>query len=143
MTKRKDFYPSNARRKWLAIGVGPVACVWMDVRRARSEINGQHPHVKVYANGQSFVGPPRAARLRTMARLAHDFAMARSSPAVRPHAQYAHHPFLRKNLVDQAVVDIEPSGVGTREIANQFLESWGCLKRVGLLNGQQFLCVGF
>src|SRR6266702_4161282 len=76
-----------------------------------------------------------------------------ASLVVRPHAEHLHDFFARQNLVDQAVMDVDPARIGTGEIADELLETRRRLegiafenfeKRLGLrlqARAAQFLCV--
>ena len=52
------------------------------------------------------------------------------SLVVGPHAKHANDVFLAENLVDEAIVNIDPSRVGSRKISHQFLKRRRVLKRI-------------
>lgn len=60
---------------------------------------------------------------------------------MRPHAQDSDGPLLWKDLVDNAMLDVDTAGVGAREISNELFVGWWILERVVCQDGQQFLCL--
>ena len=51
---------------------------------------------------------------------------------VSPHTDDLHGVLFFEDLIDESVLDIDPAGVSSSKVANEFLEWWWVLKRVGL-----------
>ena len=58
---------------------------------------------------------------------------------VRPHSKHLHNPLLLEHLIDQTVLNIDPSQTGASQVADQFLVGWRGLERVLGQNCQQGL----
>ena len=61
---------------------------------------------------------------------------------VRPHAQHAHRLLLDKDLINQAVLNVDAPGVGACQVAHQFFKRWWFVKWVSGQQVQQFLRLG-
>jgi len=59
-----------------------------------------------------------------------------------PQAQDFYDLFCFQNLIDEAMLDVDTSGIGPGQIANQLLVGWGILVGVLAENFQQFLGFG-
>jgi len=49
---------------------------------------------------------------------------------VAPHAEYLDHPLVCYDLIDDPMLNVDPSGVGSGEITNELLERWRRLVRI-------------
>jgi hypothetical protein len=49
---------------------------------------------------------------------------------MRPETDNLDHAFFRINLVDQAMLDIDPSGIGAGEVSDKLYEGRWILKRI-------------
>jgi hypothetical protein len=47
-----------------------------------------------------------------------------------PQAQYFYNSLLRKHLMDQPVLDVDPSGEGPTQITHEGFIGWGLLKGI-------------
>ena len=61
---------------------------------------------------------------------------------VRPHAQNLDGFLVLQHFVNKAVLNVDPTQKGTRQVAHQFFIGRRILKRVFLDDGQQFLGFG-
>jgi len=60
-----------------------------------------------------------------------------------PHPDHLHDVLLVQDLVDETMLNVDPSGVGTLEISQQLLEGWGRLQGIIAQNVEQVLGFGF
>jgi hypothetical protein len=49
---------------------------------------------------------------------------------MRPHPDPLYGSLLFQNLIYEAVLDIDPTGISAGEVSHQFFEGWRGLKRI-------------
>jgi len=54
---------------------------------------------------------------------------------MRPHSNNLHRMFFFQDLINQTLLNVDPPGIGTAQIANQFLKRRGRLERILVENG--------
>ena len=60
---------------------------------------------------------------------------------MRPHADDLDDMFIFHDLVHQPMLDVDPAGIRSGEIAHKLLEGWRSLKRICFHDLKQFFCV--
>jgi hypothetical protein len=61
---------------------------------------------------------------------------------MRPHPQHHDEVLLRDDLVDEAMLDVEPQGAGANQITHDLFVERRILERVLRKDGQQLLVLG-
>jgi hypothetical protein len=54
---------------------------------------------------------------------------------MRPHSNNLHRMFFFQDLINQTMLNVDPPGIGTAQIANQSLKRRRCLEGVLVENG--------
>ena len=60
-----------------------------------------------------------------------------------PHPYDLNNLFFLQHLIDQSVLNIDSTGIGSGEIANEYFIGWGFLKGIFTKDFDEFLCFGF
>jgi hypothetical protein len=58
---------------------------------------------------------------------------------VGPHPEDLYRTVRVQNLIDQAMLDVDPARVSSFEVTDQFLEGWRALSRIAAEDLQEFL----